>query len=68
MSNDIVQLDDPADVAAIGAALDKHGAVIVHNFLADAVLAAFNDSIRGDRELADALEAPCLGRMPRGGV
>jgi capsular polysaccharide biosynthesis protein len=33
-----------------------------------AVLAALDDSIRGDSELADALEAPCLGRMPRGGV
>lgn len=33
-----------------------------------AVLAAFDDSIRGERELASALDAPSLGRMPRGEV
>jgi len=31
-------------------------------------LAAFDDSIRGERELASALDAPSLGRMPRGEV
>lgn len=31
-----------------------------------AVFAAFDDTLRGERELADALGAPSLGRMPRG--
>lgn len=37
------------------------------SLLALAVFAAFDDSIRGERELATALDAPSLGRMPRGG-
>ncbi|NND69929.1 MAG: mitomycin antibiotic biosynthesis protein [Halioglobus sp.] len=45
MSDALVQLDNPADVAAIGAALEEHGAVIVHNFLDEAVLAAFNAEV-----------------------
>lgn len=32
------------------------------------VLAALDDSLRGERELAEAIGAPCLGRMPRGGT
>ncbi len=35
-------------------------------FLAVAFFALFDDSLRGERELAEALGAPSLGRMPRG--
>jgi len=41
---------------------------LVLALLAVAVLASLDDSLRGERELADAIDAPCLGRMPRGGV
>ena len=34
--------------------------------LAVAFFSVFDDSLRGERELAEALGAPSLGRMPRG--
>lgn len=34
--------------------------------LAMAFFAAFDDALRGEKELADALGAPSIGRMPRG--
>jgi capsular polysaccharide biosynthesis protein len=34
--------------------------------LAVALSSAFDDSLRGEGELAEALGAPSLGRMPRG--
>ena len=45
MTQAIPNFDTPADTAAISAALAEHGAVIVHNFLSDEVLAAFNDEV-----------------------
>ena len=41
---------------------------LVLALIAVAILSAFDDSIRGERELAEVLDAPCLGRMPRGGI
>lgn len=39
---------------------------LVLSLLAVAVFAAFDDTLRGEKELAQALGAPSLGRMPRG--
>ncbi len=39
---------------------------LVLALLAVALSSAFDDSLRGERELAEALGAPSLGRMPRG--
>jgi uncharacterized protein involved in exopolysaccharide biosynthesis len=39
---------------------------LVLGFLLIALFAAFDDSLRGEKELSDALGAPSLGRMPRG--
>ncbi|MEM7434225.1 MAG: hypothetical protein AAF436_03665 [Myxococcota bacterium] len=39
---------------------------LVLALLAVALFAAFDDSLRGERELAMAIGAPSLGRMPRG--
>jgi capsular polysaccharide biosynthesis protein len=36
--------------------------------IAVAFFAAFDDSLRGEKELAEAIGAPSLGRMPRGEV
>ena len=41
-------------------------ASLVLAFLAVAFFAAFDDALRGEKELAEALGAPSLGRMPRG--
>jgi len=37
-------------------------------FLAVAFFAAFDDSLRSDKELAEAMDAPSFGRMPRGEI
>ena len=39
---------------------------LVLALLAVALSSAFDDALRGERELAEALGAPSLGRMPRG--
>jgi succinoglycan biosynthesis transport protein ExoP len=39
---------------------------VVLALLALALFSAFDDALRGERELAEALGAPSLGRMPRG--
>lgn len=41
---------------------------LVLALLAVAFFAALDDSLRGEKELAEALGAPSLGRMPRGGA
>jgi capsular polysaccharide biosynthesis protein len=41
---------------------------LVLALLAVAILSAFDDSIRGERELGEVINAPCLGRMPRGEI
>lgn len=55
-------LKPPLWLVLVGASL----AGLVFGVLILAFLSAFDDAVRGERELAEALGAPFLGRMPRG--
>ncbi len=55
-------LNPPLSIVLPGALV----AGLILALLAAAFFAAFDDSVRGERELAEELGAPSLGRMPRG--
>ena len=55
-------LKPPLWIVFIGAGF----AGLMLGFLLVVFFAAFDDALRGERELAEALGAPSLGRMPRG--
>ena len=57
-------LTPPLWMVLLGALL----AGLILALLAVAFFSAFDDSLRDENELAEALGAPSLGRMPRGGT